>query len=83
MSDITDFKYAIVSMFRELKETLLGDIKEVVITAPYETDIPERKNKEENVSEKKADRKIHGNSVTEKNSNYLKKSVEGIKSSLV
>lgn len=53
MSDITDFKYAIVSMFKELKETLLGDIKEVVITTPHETDISERKNKEENVSEKK------------------------------
>lgn len=70
MSDITDFKYAIVSMFKELKETLLGDTKEVVITTPHETDIPERKNKEENVSEQKVDRKIHRNSVTEKNSNY-------------
>lgn len=66
MSDITDFKYTIVHTFKELKEALIKDIKEVVITTPYETDISERENKEENISEKEVDRKLYRNSITEK-----------------
>lgn len=77
MSDITDFKYTIVHTFKELKEALIKDIKEVVITTPYETDISERENKEENISEKEVDRKLYRNSITEKKIEIIKKICTG------
>lgn len=47
VSDIADFKVAIINMLEELNETWLKDVEEAVVTTPFEIDISERKNKEE------------------------------------